>query len=276
MNTEEEVERHYASDAIADRILIALREVYGADVRITPDLLAPLDHFHGRGVTATEALSTRLMPKAGDRLLDIGSGIGGPARWMAAHFGCHATGIDLTRAFCTAAETLTQVCGMSDQVQILHGSATDLPFPDESFDRAYSQNALMNIADKRRVYREAFRVLRPGGLFAVDQIALGPDGPPNYPQHWASVSEASFLSTPEEISSDIAATGFNIVMLRDATDEAIAFQEEMKRRLQVEGPPRLGLHVLVGERFRQLVRNSAESLTERRTSVIQCLLRRPN
>lgn len=271
----EEIERHYASEAIAERILAALREAYGPDARITPDALAPLDQFHGRGVAATEALSARLAPKAGDRLLDIGSGIGGPARWMAAHFDCHVTGIDLTRAFCDAAEVLTGACGMSDQVRIVHGSATDLPFPDQSFDRAYSQNVLMNIADKRRFYREAFRVLRPGGLLALDQTALGPNGPPSYPQPWASVAEASFLAPPKEIRSDSAAAGFEIVTLRDATDEAIAFQEEMRRRVQIEGPPRLGLQVLVGDRFRELMRNSADSLAQRRTSVIQCLLRRP-
>lgn len=270
-----EIERHYASEAIADRILAALREAHGPDARVTPDALAALDQFHGRGVVATEALSARLAPEAGDRLLDIGSGIGGPARWMAAHFGCHVTGIDLTRAFCDAAEVLTRACGMSDQVRIVHGSATDLPFPDQSFDRAYSQNVLMNIADKRRFYQQAFRVLRPGGLFAVDQAALGPNGPPSYPQPWATVTEASFLAAPEEIRGDVATAGFDILMLRDATDEAIAFQQEMRRRAQAEGPPRLGLHVLLGDRFRELMRNSADSLAQRRTTVIQCLLRRP-
>jgi SAM-dependent methyltransferase len=275
MDMQGEIERHYASEAIAERVLAALREAYGPDVRITPDALAPLDHFHGRGVVATEALSTRLAPQAGDRVLDIGSGIGGPARWMAAHFGCHVTGIDLTRAFCDAAEILSNACDMSDQVRIVQGSATDLPFPDQSFDRAYSQNVLMNIADKRRFYREAFRVLRPGGLLAVDQTALGRNGPPRYPQPWASVAEASFLAKPEDIRSDSAAAGFDIVILRDGTDEAIAFQQEMRRRVQAEGPPRLGLDVLLGDRFRELMRNSADSLAEQRTSIIQCLLRRP-
>ena len=272
---QDEIERHYTSEAIADRILAALREAYGPDVRVTPDTLAPLDQFHGRGVAATEALSARLAPEAGDRLMDIGSGIGGPARWMAAHFGCHVTGIDLTRAFCDAAEALTRACAMSEQVRIVHGSAIDLPFPDQSFDCAYSQNVLMNIADKRRFYQQAFRVLRPGGLFAVDQTALGPNGPPSYPQPWASVAEASFLAKPEEIRGDSAAAGFDILMLRDATDDAIAFQEEARRRIQAEGPPRLGLQVLLGDRFRELMRNSADSLAQRHTSVIQCLLRRP-
>ena len=164
---------------------------------------------------------------------------------------------------------------MNDQVRIVHGSATDLPFPDESFDRAYSQNVLMNIADKRRFYRETFRVLHPGGIFAVDRIAVGLNGPPTYPQPWASVAEASFLASPEEIRADIAAARFDIATFRDMTDEASAFQDEARRRIQADGPPRLGLHVLLGDRFRELMRNSADSLANHRTSVIQCLLRRP-
>ncbi len=275
MDTRNEVERHYTSEAIADRILAALREAYGTDTTVTPDALAPLDQFHGRGVAATEALAARLNPKAGERLLDIGSGIGGPARWIAARYGCHVTGIDLTQAFCDAAVALTLACGMADQVRIAHGSATDLPFPDDSFDRSYSQNVLMNIADKRRFYREAFRVLRPGSLFAVDQIVVGPNGPPAYPQPWASVAEASFLAAPEDIPANIADAGFEILELRDATEEAIVFQAEARRRMQEEGPPRLGLQVLLEDRFRELVRNSAEALAQGRTKVMQCLLRRP-
>ncbi|MGH7153275.1 MAG: class I SAM-dependent methyltransferase [Acetobacteraceae bacterium] len=275
MNTSAEVERHYTSDNIAGRILAALREVHGADTPITPDALAPLDQFHGRGVVATEALAGRLRPQSNERLLDIGSGIGGPARWMAVHFGCHVTGIDLTRAFCEAAEALTAACGLNHRVQIVQGSATALPFPDAGFDRAWSQNALMNIADKQRFYREAFRVLRPGAMFAVDQIGAGQTGSPTYPMPWASVAETSFLSTPEQIRADITSAGFEIIELNDTTEAAIAFLEEARRRIQTEGPPRLGVHVVLGERFREVMRNSADGLTQHRVSVIQCLLRRP-
>ena len=104
MATDPRIERHYTSDAIAERILAALREASGRDVAITPDTLAPLDHFHGRGLAATKALAQALAPRPGEHLLDIGCGIGGPARWFAATFGCKVTGIDLTEAFCRAAE----------------------------------------------------------------------------------------------------------------------------------------------------------------------------
>jgi sarcosine/dimethylglycine N-methyltransferase len=144
-----------------------LRAACGADVPITPDTLAPIDHFHGKGVVATEELAAALEPKADEHLLDIGCGIGGPARWIAAKYGCRVTGVDLTEGFCEAARELNNLTGLADRVTILHGSALALPVPDAAFDRAYSQAALMNVSDKQGVFREAFRVLRPGGAGAV-------------------------------------------------------------------------------------------------------------
>jgi SAM-dependent methyltransferase len=124
------VEEHYASTDITARVLTALRAVNGPDVPITPDTLAPIDHFHGKGVVATEELAALLQPQAGDHLLDIGCGIGGPARWIAAKYGCRVTGVDLTAAFCEAARELNSLTGLADRVQILHGSALSLPLPD--------------------------------------------------------------------------------------------------------------------------------------------------
>src|SRR5215471_3445352 len=155
MSDEGPVREHYASEGITARILAALRSVNGRDVAITPDTLAPIDHFHGKGVVATEELAALLKPKASDHLLDIGCGIGGPARWIAAKYGCRVTGVDLTPEFCEAARELNSLCGLADRVKILHGSALSLPLPDNSFDRAYSQAALMNVSDKRAVFREA-------------------------------------------------------------------------------------------------------------------------
>src|SRR6266700_3839133 len=130
MTDRDKVEKHYASEDITARVLTALRTVNGPDVAITPDTLAPIDHFHGKGAIATEELAAVLQPQTTDHVLAIGCGIGGPARWIAAKYGCRVTGVDLTAAFCEAARELNSLTGLADRVQVLHGSALSLPLPD--------------------------------------------------------------------------------------------------------------------------------------------------
>ena len=208
MVTTTDVTKHYSTDGIADRILAALRAEHGDGVAVTADTLAPIDHFHGRGLAATKEMVALLQPAPGERILDIGSGIGGPARWIAAHYGCHVTGIDLTPEFCAAAKALTIATGQTAAVDFLAGSATALPFPEDTFDRAYSQNVVMNIADKTRFYSEAFRVLRPGGIAVFSNLAAGPNGDAIYPTPWAETAATSFLSTAAQTEADIARCRF--------------------------------------------------------------------
>jgi SAM-dependent methyltransferase len=166
------VREHYASEGVVARVLAALRNVNGPEVPISPDTLAPIDHFHGKGAIATEELAAMLQPEASDHILDIGCGIGGPARWIASKYGCRITGVDLTPGFCEAARELNNLTGLAGRVNILHGSALAIPVPDASFDRAYSQAVLMNISDKLAFLREAFRVLGLGACWPCPSSAL--------------------------------------------------------------------------------------------------------
>ena len=130
---EERVQDHYASagsgSSIAARIAAAVRATGGPDTSITPETLAPFDHFHGGGLTATQELAAALQPQAGEKIVDIGCGIGGPARWIARRHNCSLTGVDLTQEFCEAARELNSLCGMAGQV------------PDRRGQRAFSSVA---------------------------------------------------------------------------------------------------------------------------------------
>ena len=271
---EDEVARHYGSAGIAARVLAALREAQGAQAPVTVDGLAPFDQFHGRGPLATRELVALLLPQPDERVLDIGCGIGGPARWIAAHCGCQVTGVDLTAEFCAAAEALNAATGMSDQVAIIRGSALALPVPDGAFDAAYSQNVIMNIADKKLFYREAFRALRPGGRLALSNLCAGP-GEPYYPVPWATTRETSFLATQDEMRADLVAAGFAIADFRDTTAAVLDAQRRNRERLEQGTLPRVAADIILGPRSREMQINSLRNTEEGRCAIIEALARKP-
>ena len=176
------VEDHYgAGVSIADAIAESLRKAGKDPGKLTPTDLATVDEFHIRGRQATLELAQSLKLTAASRVLDIGSGLGGPARTLAEVYGCHVTGIDLTKAFCDAATTLSDWVGLGDRVTFLQGDATHLPFPDGMFDAAMTIHVAMNIHRKDRMYAEARRVLRPGSRFAVYDVLQGEGGEVLFP-----------------------------------------------------------------------------------------------
>jgi SAM-dependent methyltransferase len=224
------VRQHYSGEDLASGILSALSAA-GQDVgSVTVGDLAAVDQLHAGGPAATRYLFEQLGLGRGTRLLDVGSGIGGPARLAAAEFGSSVVGVDLSPDFVTAAARLSSIVGLSSVTEFLVGSGADTGLPDASFDRASLIHVGMNIPDKAAVFAEVHRVLATGGIFGVyEQMRVGP-GDLTYPLPWAADERSSFVSGPDEYIRDLTATGFTVVR-----------QENRLAAMAGGGPPAPGL-----------------------------------
>jgi ubiquinone/menaquinone biosynthesis C-methylase UbiE len=269
-----DIDRHYGRGGLLERLLAALREA-GKDVeRLTIDDLAAVDEFHSRRRAATVELAQLLAPAPGDRVIDIGAGLGGPARYLAATCGCRVSGVDLTAEFVAVATELARRTGLAGQVDFRQGSALELPFPDASFELAWTQNVAMNIADRPRFYGEIRRVLKPGGRLALQDVAQGPGGAVHLPVPWADTPALSFLRSAAETRSLLEAAGFTVLRWHD--NSATALAEAAAERARAAAGPRspLGLHLVLGPSFADKARNGQRNLTEGRVELINAVLAR--
>ncbi len=232
MSDDVSISGHYSSGDLLARLEAALRDDGIDPAAAGLEALAPYDHFHGRGIEATRELADRLDIAAGDCLLDVGCGLGGPARYFADRFGCRVHGIDLTEEFCALAAHLNRLTGLEDRVVVDCGSALDLPYADAAFDGAYSMNVSMNIADKAGLYAGLHRVLRPGGWLVLSEIARGAGGEVVYPTPWASRAEDSFLATPSETRAGLEAAGFEVLEITDHRAASLAYAARQREAVE--------------------------------------------
>jgi len=266
------IETHYTRSDLGEAILAALKAA-GKDLdHLSPDDLAPVDEFHGGQRPATVRLAELVGFTGTERVLDVGSGLGGPSRYLAWHYGCRVSGVDLTAEFVRVAEMLTQRTGLVDRVDYQRASALDMTFADASFDVVWSQNAAMNIADRERLYSEMHRVLRRGGNLALQEVAAGPGGLPHYPVAWAREPSISFLFSPEATREKLEEAGFRVLAWQDTTEPSL---EAARRRAQaVEATPALGRHLILGSDWAAMSKNSLRNLEERRVAEFNAVLER--
>ena len=266
---------HWGSGDVFGRILSAMQDAGITPETATVETLAPVDHFHARGFQATKDLADSLPVRPGDRLVDIGCGVGGPARYMAHRFGAHVDGIDITPAFVDAANKLTGMTGLADRVTATLGDGQNLPWPDESFDGGYSQHVTMNVPDRDRFFAEAFRVLRPGAFFALTEHGKGNGQPLHYPVPWSDDGSFEHLIHPDETVERLAAAGFGRIEVKETGADYLQGYRRAMALAEKGELPRFGVHILLGPTAPAKTRNAALNIEEGRTKPVQIICFRP-
>jgi SAM-dependent methyltransferase len=260
-----------------DLILLLRNALMAADLpeaHLDPKDLAPLDQFHSLGLAQTVDLAARLEIQPDALVLDVGSGLGGPSRYLAKNYGCRVTGIDLSESYIEAARYLAQLTDLSEQVDYVQGNALALPFHDDSYDLVWTQHVAMNISDRATLYEEIHRVLRPGGRLAIFDVVAGTEGALHFPVPWARDPSSSFLISPNGLRTFLDRLGILTRSWTDRTAEGVAWFDAMSNRFAA-GPPALGLHLILGADFPALAANLGRNLREGRAGLLEVVAEMP-
>ena len=276
--------QHYELKGLLGRIEEALKKISASKETVTIKELAQVDEFHFRGLAATKELIAQLGAKAGDHILDAGSGLGGPARQLAAATGCHVTGVDLSDEYTDVGQELNKWVGLQDKVALQKGDVTDLTqFGDATFDGAWTIHVGMNIRDKAAFYREVSRVLKPGSRFVIyDVIAIKDDADAHnadahnanahYPMPWSRSPGNSHLVTADQLDKTLGDQGFDVVEAKNQTGLGAAFVDQIITRIQSpDGPPPLGLNLVLGPVMKEILPNMKRNFAEGRIGLVSIL-----
>jgi len=271
---EKAIRKNYSQQDLASAILSAFKR-QGKEIADHTDT-STFDEFHIRGIDATVEMAELAGFNEGMRVLDLGSGLGGPARTLAVKYGCLVTGIDLVEEYRAAAEALTGRLGLGEMVEFVQGDMIDLPIGDGGYDGAWTIHTQMNIKDKAKLFSEVSRVLKPNGIFAVYEICEGKNTPVHFPVPWADDESISYLATPDELRQEIGKAGFDEVIWKDVTALSREWFEAQLKSLASrpkDAPPPLGLNLLMGESAAVKLNNNLRNLKEERIEVVQGVFR---
>lgn len=271
----EAINTHYQNlDNLETRVLELLDKANVDTSTISPENLAALDQFHAGGLAATIELSELLSISPKTKILDVGSGLGGPSRYLAYRFGCSICGVELLEGYCQTARTITRLMKLEDQVSYVTADALHLPFANHTFDIVWTQHVVMNIEDREALYKEFARVLKPNGYLAFYDVVAKHGGALYFPVPWAVNSELSHLLTQEQTHSLLADLGFEACIWEDVTEHLISWLAA-RERSQAEGPKSpLSLEMVMGDQFPVMLKNYRRNLEEERCGVLQAVLQK--
>lgn len=266
----ERVRAHYDGPELMARIKAALDAVWPESEPLSVQRLSALDQFHTRGILATTDLASAAGLTSQDAVLDVGCGLGGPARTLAESFGCTVTGIDLSPSFVEAATYLSERCGLADRTRFEVGNALQLPFEDATFDCVFLQHVAMNIVERPALYAEIARVLKPKARLATyDLVATGREV--IFPVPWARDASTSFLLSAEQTGRALEDAGLSKVFWRDDTAAALDWFSAQARN---PAPPQPNIGLIVGPEFPSIAANLARNLGEGRLGLLSAVFAR--
>jgi ubiquinone/menaquinone biosynthesis C-methylase UbiE len=274
METVADVRAHYARSDLLDAIQSGLETLGKSVESLTTDDLASVDEFHIGGREASEDFFGQLELGKGMHLLDIGCGIGGPARFAASRYGCKVTGVDLTPEYVETGQALCRWMRLQDKVLLHCENALSLPFENGAFDGAYMMHVGMNIPDKNGLCLEIGRVLRSGARFGVYDVMRLTDEELTYPVPWATTSNTSALASPDEYRAALEAAGFEVIHERSRHEFALAFFARLLAKATAAGPSPLGLHLVMGKSAPEKVRNMIENVSAGRIAPVELIARK--
>ena len=268
------VAAHYTHGSLAKTISEGLKNAAEKTGGQPVDLLAAVDEFHMGGRIATQALADALALSEQHHVLDIGCGLGGTARHLSTSYGCKVSGVDLTPEYVDVGNQLNTQLGLDDKINLSCASATKLPFEDASFDHACMLHVGMNITDKNAVIHEAARVIKSDGRFAIyDVMKTGPTTIA-FPVAWADDERTSFVESVETYTSELEQAGFEVVNITNRSELALKVFNKIRTILAEDGPPPLGLHIVMGANAKEKLRNMFANVDQGIVAPIQVIARR--
>ena len=260
-----DIENFWTRGDLYSRINQAMSDSGLNNKKLEIEDLFPIDQYHARGIGATKDLGKRMPITKNQKILDVGCGLGGPARYYAKEFKCHITGVDITPSFIEIGNNFNRLTSMSTMVDLYVGNGEKLEFEDEVFDGAYTQHVTMNISDRMKFFSEIYRVLKKGSFFAFTEHGLGPEGDPIFPLPWADNQEMSFLLPLENTNAILKEIGFQNIKIIETGDKYIAGYEKLIQKQPKSEKPTLGIHVIGGSSMHERSINSMRSIKENRT-----------
>jgi len=242
----EDIGRAMKSMKLYDKVERIYNELHARgiddDAPLDVEDLTPFDQYHYHGTAAVDAAIAALGIGPQTRVLEVGAGIGGPARYLAAAAGCRVTALEIQPDLHAVGESLTARCGLQDRVHHVCGDMLDGPLDGGGFDVLISYLVFLHIPARARLFAACRSALGPGGRIFTEDFTKRRE--PSA-EDWAALKEkvlCPYLPTAETYAAQLAAAGFEVLAIEDMSESWTAFTAERHAAFEDARPRNLGVH----------------------------------